>query len=391
MVPEGASVQEWHADSLANMLMRAIARFQAVMIPCSMNSGYLVRLQRSCRQATMPVATESPSRSVVPYSDVTDVVDRRIKTFFAQDSTSRPRTFRRLSHTRTHAQACWRLFTNFKLQNPKIQAMSEQYHVDKFTVIEKRCPFNVDGTKVLKARLMIGIRWVGYGPSDDTFQDLKSCLAKSEFVPQLLEYHVGGGKGLPKVWLKKHSPSKRKGKKRKNSKPIKPNAKKMKQTVQQFASRVVGDAPTPKMVSVKAEVSDSDDDMPLGGAKTSSGSKVATMPSLSPSPVIVNKKLPMPALQLPSPKSGLGLVSPSLSPVVVKKLPTPVVPPLTSPRVVKSHSKPSRGQFGTKQGSEIVKSRGDIVRSQVANFYMGQVVSAIEPEDHALRLKALTR
>jgi hypothetical protein len=162
------------------------------------------------------------------------------------------------------------------------------------------------------------------------------------------------------------------------------------------------------MVSLKAEVSDSDDEMPLGRAKTQfSDSKVATTPeksSLSPSSVIV-KKLPMPVVNLlPSPNSGLGLdfaepvrpdsqkrnnsrlISPSSSSVIIKKPSTPAVQPLTSPWVVKSRSKP-RGQ------SEIVrfKSQGALVLSQVANYYVGQVVAPIQPDDHAVRLKALIR
>jgi hypothetical protein len=56
MVPEGASVQEWHADSLANMLMRAIARFQAVMIPCSTGHRHTQFLNAELRN----VASSSP-------------------------------------------------------------------------------------------------------------------------------------------------------------------------------------------------------------------------------------------------------------------------------------------------------------------------------------------
>jgi hypothetical protein len=78
--------------------------------------------------------------------------------------------------------------------------MSEvQHRVEKFTAIEKRRPYAADGKTLLSKRLFIGIRWVGYGASDDSFHELSNYIKSPEWVAELLEYHAAGGKGLPKA------------------------------------------------------------------------------------------------------------------------------------------------------------------------------------------------
>jgi hypothetical protein len=56
MVPPGALVQDWHADALANTFRTAIARFQALMIPCSTGHRHTQFLNADYRH----VASSSP-------------------------------------------------------------------------------------------------------------------------------------------------------------------------------------------------------------------------------------------------------------------------------------------------------------------------------------------
>jgi hypothetical protein len=58
MVPPGAIVQGWHADALANALRRAIARFQALFVPCSNGHRHTQFLNANCRDAASSTPEE---------------------------------------------------------------------------------------------------------------------------------------------------------------------------------------------------------------------------------------------------------------------------------------------------------------------------------------------